>query len=99
MFRRKPKEGGYKNQKIGNLVVEFVQLPHSIHGTDYKILNYTYRLCVEDGPCLFERSYSHGSDESMAALAGTIRMSARVEGEWHARELFYRALYNAWSKR
>lgn len=101
MFKRKQKEPGYEVANLGSLIIERVQLPHSlttVDGTEYKILTWTFALRVDDGPQFFERTYRMGDEPSIKAMEPMLGKGEIVDSELEAKYLFYRDLYKFWSE-
>lgn len=103
MFRRKKEDPrAYKSDVIGKLVVERVQMPHSLteHGGYWEVISWVIRLRVDTGPILMERDYICGDDESIAKMTEHLRpVFVRVEDEWEALLYFYQDFHGMFPSR
>lgn len=93
MFKRKEKKQGYKVETVGNLIVEKVQLPHTLveaDGSEYNIVTWTYTLKIDNGRELVKGRYGTGSEESLKKMNGTyITPFIEVRSEYDALLKFY----------
>jgi hypothetical protein len=102
-FRRRQKdERKFKIETLGSLIIEKTQSPNSLHtidGSVYEHMTYTFRLRVSDGPILFERYYVVGEREHLDAMReyGIARFAEEAENDYIALNLFYTDLYKHWN--
>lgn len=95
MFRRKKNDCQYKVESLGPLIVEKVQMPHSLEevdGSKYEILQWIFRLRLDDGPVFMERVYGAGEKESIEKMKNYLNPYVEVDSETQALYLFYDAL-------
>lgn len=98
MFKRKkiPDERQYKIDNLGALIVERVQMPHSLtelDGSYYEITTWNLYLRVENGPILFERGYVMGDEAALDAMKWLVKSDTVVKNDMHATFEFYKELY------
>jgi hypothetical protein len=68
-FKKRDSERRYLKEVIGPIIVERVQMPHSLReqdGSEYECMTYTMSLRVDDGRVLAERRYIIGEPEALA---------------------------------
>jgi hypothetical protein len=92
MFRRKEKKPGYKVENYGNLIIECVQMPHSmveLDKTEYQVVTWTFRFRIEDSRILFEKDYIWGGTEDVAKITDWLKSDyTRVSSKFQAHLLF-----------
>lgn len=100
MFRRKKNpERQYKVESVGNLIIEKVQMPHSLidaDGTRYEIVCWVVRLRVQGDAILIERSYAKGKPEAIEKMRNYIQFDGVVEYESEAVNKFNREALWPW---
>jgi hypothetical protein len=93
MFKRKKeKKPGYEVKTLGSMIIERVQLPHSlvkVDGSKYEILMWDYRLRIDNGPILFERAYAIGTPKSLVEMQRHLTNYVSVDNAFEAEILFY----------
>lgn len=101
MFRRKrpADDDRYQHVTLGNMIVERVQLPHTLVTVDkdeYHAMTWRYSLRIENGPVLFERNYVKASDAAIEAFGQMLKECERVDERFIAEMHFYQDLASKW---